>query len=188
MRLRFFALPALLCVGLCLNAQTSPGNSASNQKEEIPEIHGFDMSAMDRSADPCNDFYQFVCGSWVKNNPVPPDQGTWGRFGQLAERNRLIAKDILEQASANDPKRDAVHQKIGDYYQACMDDSAVNAKGLKPLQPEIDRITAIKDRNGLIDEIAHLHELGVRVLFSFGSGSDLHNADSVIAHFDQGGL
>ena len=144
---------------------------------------------MDRSADPCNDFYQFVCGSWVKNNPIPPDQGRWGRFSELAERNRLIAKDILEKASVNDPKRDAVHQKIGDFYQACMDENAVNQKGLKPLQPELDRIEAVSDRDSAIAELAHLHGLGVRgAVFAFSSGSDLHNADSVIAHVDQGGL
>src|SRR5437868_4605941 len=125
----------------------------------------------------------------MKNNPIPPDQGRWGRFSELAERNRLIAKDILEKASVNDPKRDAVLQKIGDFYQACMDENTVNQKGLKPLQPELDRIEAVSDRDSAIAELAHLHGLGVRgAVFAFSSGSDLHNADSVIAHVDQGGL
>ena len=190
MKVRFLTLCFLLCAAAFLMAQSPSNGTASSQKDsnEPPEVHGFDLSAMDRAADPCEDFYQFACGNWIKNTSIPPDQGRWGRFNQLAEHNRLIAKRILEQASTNDPKRDAVHQKIGDYYQACMDEDAVNRKGLEPLQAEIDRIDAIKDRNGLIAELAHLHELGVRAPFAFFSNSDLHDADSVIAYVDQGGL
>lgn len=192
MKLRLLLLMlAVAFAGTWLVGQsaTKKSSSSQNSSDNIPVIHGFDLSAMDRTADPCNDFYQFVCGNWVKNNAIPPDQGRWGRFSELAERNRLVAKEILEKASANDPKRDAIHQKIGDYYQACMDESAVNQKGLKPLQPELDRIEAVSDRDTAVAELAHLHELGVRgAVFAFSSGSDLHNADSVIAHVDQGGL
>lgn len=189
MKFRLRLLLTVLCSVLCAAGQSGNEKTQSSSTEDIPEIHGFDMSAMDRSVQPCDDFYEFACGTWVKNNAIPPDQGRWGRFSQLAERNRQIARKILEQASANDPKRDAVHQKIGDYYQACMDESAVNQKGLKPLQPELARINAIKDRNGVIDELAHMHELGARgALFFFTSSPDMHHADNVIAYVDQGGL
>lgn len=188
MKLRLLISLLFFFAGLYSIAQGGSPSSSQGQAQEVPEIHGFDMSAMDRSAEPCDDFYQFVCGSWVKNNPIPSDQARWGRFSQLAERNRQIARQILEKASANDPKRDAVHQKIGDYYQACMDEKTINDKGLKPLQSELDRLNAVKDQNSLIDELAHLHELGTRAFFFFTSNPDLHNANNVIAYADQGGL
>src|SRR5438270_1835002 len=192
MKLRLLlVLLAIAFAGNCLAGQSASKKSSSSQdsSQKIPEIHAFDLSAMDRTADPCTDFYQFVCGNWIKNNAIPPDQGRWGRFNELAERNRMVAKQILEKASVNDPKRDAVHQKIGDYYQACMDENAVNQKGLKPLQSELDRIDAVTDRDSAIAQLAHLHELGVRgAVFFFTSNSDLHNANNVIAYVDQGGL
>src|SRR5689334_4780874 len=109
MKIRLLVLVTCALAGSYLAGQNKSRTSSAG--EEIPEIHGFDMSAMDRTAAPCDDFYQFVCGNWIKTNAIPPDQGRWGRFNQLAERNRLVAKQILEKASADDPKRDAVHQK-----------------------------------------------------------------------------
>src|SRR5215469_12596084 len=110
MKLRLLVLLTFLLATMGSIAQSGSSSSSQDQSSKMPEIHGFDLAAMDRSAEPCDDFYQFVCGGWVKNNPIPADQPRWGRFSQLAERNREIARQILEKASANDAKRDAVHQ------------------------------------------------------------------------------
>jgi putative endopeptidase len=149
---------------------------------------GFSIDTIDKSIDPCVDFYQFACGNWIKNSEIPPDQSQWVSFVELRERNLDIEHDILEKAASGGASRDAVDQRIGDLYGSCMDEKAVNAKGITPLKPELDRVAAAKDKAALIDELAHLHLVGGESLFSFYSSPDLHNADQVIAYIDQGGL
>jgi putative endopeptidase len=148
----------------------------------------FDVGAMDKSADPCSDFYQYACGNWIKNNPIPADQARWGRFSELEERNRETLRAILDEAAKPDPGRDAVTRQIGDYYAACMDEKGIDAKGLKPIQPDLDRIAALKDKSELAAEIARLHRIGADALFDFSSGQDFKDSTKVIAQFEQGGL
>ncbi len=148
----------------------------------------FDVGLVDRAADPCVDFYQFACGNWLKSNPIPADQSRWGRFEELQDRNREVLHQILEESAVPAPNRDAVTQKIGDYYAACMDEKGIDAKGLAPLKPELDRIRNLKDKSQLAEEIVHLHRNGVPALFDFSSGQDFKDSTSVIAQADQGRL
>ena len=148
----------------------------------------FDVKHLDTSVDPCVDFYQFACGTWIKNNPIPPDQARWGRFDQLAERNRDVLHEILEAAANPNVSRDAVTKQIGDYYAACMDIKTIDAKGLEPLKAVLERIRGLKDKQELAAEVARLHRLGIRALFDFSSGQDFKDSTAVIAQLDQGGL
>jgi putative endopeptidase len=178
--MRFFRLlPAFfLCAALASFAQAAPSEKAV----------GFSIDNIDKTLDPCVDFYQYACGNWLKNNEIPADRSSWVSFVELDERNLLTLKDILEKASTGGPNRSAVEQKIGDFYGACMDEKMANEKGLAPLQPELDRIAAVKDKTALIDAIARVHLIGPNPLFNFYSSPDLHNANQVIANVDQGGL
>jgi putative endopeptidase len=195
-------LPCLVMMVVTAGAQTGSAPTkkplkesaaASVEKTESTEKtvvrpKSYDLEAMDKTVDPCQDFYQYACGSWRKNNPIPPDQSRWGRFNELADYNRQFLHKILEKDSANDPKRTPVEQKIGDMYQSCMDEAAVNKQGSAPLKPELDRIAAITTKDQLVDTIAYLQSLGVQALFGFGASPDLHNASMQIANVSQGGL
>ena len=152
------------------------------------KVPGFDPTALDRSAAACTDFYQFACGGWLARNPVPPDRARWGRFDELAERNQTALRSILEKASADDAKREAIDQKIGDQYAACMDEAAIEARGIAPLQADLDRIARLGSKAALPGELARLHAGGVNAAFRYGSVPDFKDADSVIAGTDQGGL
>src|SRR6202043_2191835 len=149
---------------------------------------GFSVDNIDKSVDPCVDFYQFACGNWIKNSEIPADRASWQSFSELNESNLGIERRILEKAAAGGAGRNAIDQKIGDLYGSCMDEKAADAKGIAPLKPELDRIAAAQDKKALVDEIAHIHLIGPNPLFNFYSASDLHNADQVIAYIDQGGL
>jgi putative endopeptidase len=149
---------------------------------------GFSIDNIDKSVDPCVDFYQYACGNWIKNSEIPADRAAWQSFSELDESNLQIDKGILEKAASGGAARNPIDQKIGDMYGSCMDEKAVDARGIEPVKPELARVAAVKDKQGLIDELAHLHMVGGSSLFSFYSNSDLHNADQVIAYLDQGGL
>src|SRR3954453_20217394 len=179
MRLLRFALALLVVLPAFSFAQ-----SASSAKP----APGFSLDTIDKTVDPCVDFYQYACGNWIKNSEIPADRASWQSFSELNESNLNVEKQVLEKAASGGPGRNALDQKIGDLYGSCMDEKAVDTKGLSPLKPELDRIAAAKDKSGLIDEIAHIHLVGPNPLFNFYSNSDLHNADQVIAYIDQGGL
>ncbi len=149
---------------------------------------GFSLDNIDKTIDPCVDFYQYACGNWMKKAGIPADRASWASFTELDERNLDTERGILEKAESGGSSRNAIDQKIGDLYGSCMDEKTVNAEGIAPLKPELDRVAAAKDKGALIDEIAHVHLVGPSPLFNFYSNSDLHNADMVIAYIDQGGL
>jgi putative endopeptidase len=153
---------------------------------QIPQ--GFSLDNIDKTADPCVSFYQYSCGNWLKKAEIPADQTSWGSFVDLRERNTAIMRDILEKVSTDDPNRNSIDQKIGDFYSSCMDEKSVNTKGIDPVKPEVDRIAAVKDKPALIAAIAHDHLLGANSFFDFGSSADLHNANMAIANLDQNGL
>ncbi|MDQ6664473.1 MAG: M13 family metallopeptidase, partial [Acidobacteriota bacterium] len=102
---------------------------------------GVDLGAIDQKANPCNDFYQYACGTWVANHPVPPDQSRWSRFNELQEKNQTILRGILDKAAdPSNKSRDKITQEVGDFYTACMDEKGIEARGAAPIQPELDRI------------------------------------------------
>ncbi|MEO8593571.1 MAG: M13 family metallopeptidase [Candidatus Solibacter sp.] len=170
-----------------LLAQTPAPGSSPNAPPNASMMR-FDVKAIDKTADPCKDFYEYACGNWLKSNPIPADQARWGRFNELDERNKQILREILEAAAKPDPGRDAVTRQIGDYYAACMDEKGIDERGLAGLTAEFDRIRRLADKAQLAAEIAHLHRSGVGSLFDFSSGQDFKDSTQVVAQLDQAGI
>jgi putative endopeptidase len=155
--------------------------------QTAPSQSGVDLTAIDKSADPCQNFYQYACGSWLQANPVPPAYPRWGRFNALLENNQKILREILEDSEKNQ-SRSALDQKIGAYYGACMDEAAVDKAGFDPIKPGIARILETKDKAALAGVVAELQNQGVTAFFTFRSSPDPDNAKMTIADADQGGL
>ncbi len=150
--------------------------------------HGLDPADMNLSAKACQDYYQFANGGWLKKNPIPPEYPSWGTFSELAERNRTGMRKILERLAKEKATPGSEEQKIGDFYASCMDETAIEAAGAKPLAPELASIEKIQNLSDLRAELTSLQTHGVGALFAFGSQQDRKNSSEVIAGAFQGGL
>jgi endothelin-converting enzyme/putative endopeptidase len=151
-------------------------------------VRGFETSFIDTKADPCVDFVAYACGNFNKLHPIPADRSGYGSGSMLYDYNVFVLHSMLEKAAAAQGTRTPNEQKIGDYYAACMDEKAINARGLKPLQPELDRIAALTGKDQLPALLAHNQLLGIGGFLSFGEQQDFKDARKQIASVDQGGL
>src|SRR2546429_3794688 len=149
-----------------------------------------DANNRDSSVKPGDDFFLFANGSWIKQTEIPPEYSRWGAFNELIERNNDALHTIAEKASQTpvDPKLAPETQKVGDYYASGMDEKAVEAARATPLKEEFQKIDAMKDRQDVLKEIAHLHSIGINAFFNFGSGQDAKDSTHDIAQPVQGGL
>jgi len=159
----------------------------------LPYTPSLDPAAMDRTADPCEDLYQYACGGWLTNNPVPPDQSRWSVYAKMANENQRYLWGTLEQLARDGAagiRLSANQAKMGDYFAACMNEEAANAQGLKPLQPLLDRIAALGSKQQLPALLAALHLVSGndRLLFGFGANQDFANSSQVIAFAVAGGI
>ena len=185
--MRFLPVSLFLLLAACLSLAQTSTPPASNEKRPTGNVN-FTADMLDKNVDPCTDFYAYACSKWQAQNPIPSDRPSWGRLNELQERGEYIMRDILVKYSADDPKRTPVEQKIGDYYQACMDEAAIEKLGAKPLADDMQRIAALQSKQQLAPELIRLHREGANVLFTFDSTPDFKNASQVIAEADQGGL
>jgi len=183
-------LASLLILTAAIALAPSSGVSQNDAAKPAPppSIRSFDPAAIDKTADPCTDFYQFACGNWMKNNPIPSDQVRWARsFSLLQERNRYLLWQELDAAST-DPKS-PLEKKYGDYYAACMNTGLVEKNGLEPLQPALKRIDDLKDAGHLASLIGELASEGSPApLYRFGVGQDEKDSSKQIAQIGQAGL
>ena len=173
----------LVAIGLAGVALRGSPNGADQ-----PKSWGFDTANLDKTCKPCDDFYQFAMGGWMKANPIPPEYSVWGSFSQLADKNQKNLREILEAAASTKASPGTNEQKIGDFYASCMDTTSIDAAGSKPIEPELMLISAIQTLADLQSETERLHSKGVGVLFRFNSTQDAKDSTQVVGAAVQGGL
>ncbi len=178
-------LLALLFAGVLL-AQNSPDGPLT----ALPYTPSLDVLSMDRTVDPCSNFYRYACDGWIRNNPIPPDQAVWNVYSKLQHENERFLWGLLEQAAKPDPGRSVVEREIGDFFGACMNETEIEKSGAAPLRPELDEIAGLKSIRQLPELLArlHLHIDGDHMLFGFGSNQDFGDSTQVIAFASAGGL
>ena len=159
--------------------------SAPTAEPKKPVI--FDLSAIDKTADPCSDFYQYSCGNWNRSNPIPADQVRWGRFNELAERNNYLLYADLKKAA--DAPRSPLQRKYGDYFAACMDVARVDSLAAKPIEPMLRQIAGLPDATHIAAlNVATLNQFGSAELFLIGIQQDQKDSTKQIAGTGQGGI
>ncbi|HEY8020551.1 MAG TPA: M13 family metallopeptidase [Thermoanaerobaculia bacterium] len=188
-------LPPIVALLAIFAVAAATGALAQPPADKIPPSAQpvLDLASMDAHVDPCVDFYTYSCGGWMKKNPIPADRSSWSAYSKLQEETNDTLRQLLERAAAS-PGGDADRKKIGDYYAACMDEKAVEAKGAAPLAPGLARIAALRSKADLAELLAGLQldddasGRGGSTLFRFGSVQDFRDATKVVANADQGGL
>jgi putative endopeptidase len=196
MRISRLAIVALLCPALGVIAAHAQGAPASSS---APKLEHFDLNQIDKSLDPCQDFYQYACSKWNAANPIPADQAAWGTGSGLQYWNENILRETMDKAAGQTANRTDYEQKIGDYWAACMDESGIEAAGIRDLKAELERIAQMTSKSQLADQVAHLHmaipgawqgddNQTRSALLGFGQQQDFDDASKVVASIDQGGL
>ena len=180
---------AAFAASLLLSALPLPAQQPAAQPlEGMPYSPSLDVTSLDRSVDPCVDFYKFSCGGWQKNNPIPADQSGWSVYAKLGNENQQFLWGILE-ADAKGKNRTPVQQKVGDYFASCMNTQAIDALGKKPVAGELAKVDALKTREELAAAIATLHhETDGSFFFGSGTGQDANDSSLVIVELAARGL
>ncbi len=196
--MRTLRLPIIaVLLGLAGTIRATAQNPAASAS--APKLEHFDISLIDKSLDPCQDFYKYACSKWNAANPIPADQVAWGTGSGLQYWNENILREALQKAAAQTGTRTDYEQKIGDYWAACMDESGIEAAGTRDLKPEIERINQMTSKSQLADQVAHIHQAvpGAweaddnqtrAALLGFSEQQDFDDASRVVAAIDQGGL
>jgi endothelin-converting enzyme/putative endopeptidase len=191
---------AIVVVLLCSGSGIFRANAQiATTSQSTPKLEHFDISQVDKTLDPCQDFYQYACSKWNAANPIPADQVAWGTGSGLQYWNENILREALEKAGAQTSNRTDYEQKIGDYWAACMDESGIESSGTRDLKAELERIAQMANKSQLADQVAHIHQAvpGAwqgddnqtrAALLGFGQQQDFDDATKVVAAIDQGGL
>jgi putative endopeptidase len=185
------------CVGKAQPASVARSSPVSNPPSGPPasadvkptSLTGADEAAMDRTASPCDDFYTFACGGWMKATPIPDDESSWVRsFSVIHQENENALRTILERDAKGDTQGDAYGVQLGDLWASCMDEPLIDQRAVADLKPELDAIDSVRDEKSLVQAVARMHSIGIGAVFDFDSEVDFKDASRMIAGISQSGL
>src|ERR1700733_4502045 len=143
---------ASVSAALCLTLIVVSAN-AQNPSSSTPALSHFDLNLVDKTLDPCQDFYKYACSKWVAANPIPADQVAWGTGSGLRYWNENILREAMVKAAAGIANRTDYEQKIGDYWAACMDEPGIEAAGTRDLKAGLERISQMQNKSQLADQV-----------------------------------
>jgi len=204
--MRAFKILSLVCFCQLFLAVNANGQNASQQtsvppktSEMVPKLEHFDAAVVNKSLDPCQDFYKFACSKWVAANPIPPDEVAWGTGSGLRYWNENILREAMEKAADPASHSTGFQKQIGDYWGACMDEPGLEASGTRDLKPELAHIDAMRNKSALAEEVAFVHQTvpgaweandneTPAAVFGFSQAQDFDDASKVVAFVDQGGM
>src|SRR5882757_2793881 len=177
-----------LCFSIIALLSAAAARPQASGTPELPYSPSLNLTSIDKSIDPCVNLYQYSCGRWQQQNPIPPDQTGWSVYGKLYQDNLNFLRGILEHAASGSNQRDAVTQKVGDFYASCTDETGIEKSGMEPIKAELEAIARLKSVHEMATLVAQLQMTtgGYRsILFRGGSDQDPDDSESVIASLDQ---
>src|SRR5258706_11142527 len=189
-------LLALAVVSCSTNTTSTAPAAAPKSAAAVPAAaaplfapHGFDVTGMNPSVNACDDFYTYAVGKWREAHPLPAQYSRFGRFEEVADRNRDKLREIVDADVTNThAAKGSSEQKVGDFYASCMNEAAIEAQGITPIAGYLDRINNIKSHDDLMATIVYLHQQGFAPLFRVGGGNDFKNSKMIIAQLGSGAI
>ncbi|MGH8455645.1 MAG: M13 family metallopeptidase [Stenotrophobium sp.] len=182
-------LPAAALAALMLGACAAPAPAPAPVQAPPPLVSGIDPANFDAAVKPQEDLYRAVNGGWLKRTEIPADKPSYGALIRLRDDSESAQREIIEDAAAKANKPpDSDEQKIGDFYASFMNEAQADKLGLQPLQPELDRIAAIRTRGEIALQLAHFAQIGVDMPFGLGVQQDAKDSTRYIVYLGQSGL